>query len=251
MDSGESNPLAIGIEDKRRPWSNTHHMQVYTGTANRYGHTCHIVGNRQMITVGGIESSNVTGKCDWESMGVAILDLTTMGWGSVFDSSAAPYQVNAMISDVIGGGPDGNATMLLPDGGWTSTGLARLFTGTANQTEPYTPPGSLTATTGSHNTGATSTGAIVGGVIGGVVLLALVGLLAWRIKKMRFSRLNSAKEADGQARVDKPELHPTPVISSANPAALTREASGMTSEIAGTPVGELSVPIPELEGHWH
>lgn len=228
-------------------------MQVFTGTANRYGHTCHIAGNRQMITVGGIQSSNVTGTCDWESMGVAVLDLTLMGWGSVFDSNAAPYQVNTMISDVIGGGQNGNATMLLPDGGWTSTGLARLFTGTTNQTQPYSPPGSLPVTTVSASTRVTRTGAIVGGVIGGVVLLALVGLLAWRIKRKRFSRLDSAKEANGQKRVDKPELQSTPANSSVEPAALTREASGMTSEIAGTPVGELSASgrgqIPELEGH--
>lgn len=202
-----------------------------------------------MITVGGIESTNVTGTCDWETMGVAVLDLTLMGWGSVFDSQAAPYQVNTMISDVIGGGPDGNATMLLPDGGWTSTGLARLFTGTANQTEPYSPPGSNSVPAESDTTRATRTGAIVGGVIGGVVLLALIGLTAWRIKKRRFSRLGSTKEADGQARFDKIELQSTPAAS-AKPAALTHELSA-TSEIAGTPVGELSGrgPISELEGH--
>lgn len=224
-------------------------MQVFTGTANRYGHTCHIAGNRQMITVGGMESSNVTGKCDWETMGVAVLDLNLMSWGSVFDSQAAPYQVNTMISDVIGGGPDGNATMLLPDGGWTSTGLARLFTGTTNQTQPYSPPRSLPVGTGSDSTRATRTGAIVGGVVGGVVLLALLGLLAWRIKRKRFGRLDSTKEADGQARVNKAELQSTTAISGAMPSALTREVSGMTSEIVGTPVGELSGPIPELEGH--
>lgn len=223
-------------------------MQVFTGTANRYGHTCHIVGNRQMITVGGIGSTNVTGTCDWEAMGVAVLDLTLMGWGSVFDSKAAPYQVNTMISDVIGGGPDGNATMLLPDGGWTSTGLARLFTGTANQTEPYSPPRSHSVPTGSDSTRATRTGAIVGGVIGGVVLLALIGLIAWRIKKRRFSRLGSTKQANGQARADKFELQSTPA--SAKPGAVNWEGSRMAYEITGTPVGELGGrALIELEGH--
>lgn len=204
-----------------------------------------------MITVGGIGSSNVTGNCDWEYMGVAVLDLTLMGWGSVFDSNAAPYQVNTMISDVIGGGLNGNATVLLPDGGWTSTGLARLFTGTTNQTEPYSPPGSLHVTTGSDSTRAARIGAIVGGVVGGVVLLAVLGFLAWRIKRKRFSRLDTTKEVDGQARVDKPELQSTPAISSLKPAAVHREASEMTSEITGTPVVELSGRglISELDGH--
>lgn len=205
-----------------------------------------------MITVGGIASPNITGTCDWEAMGVAVLDLTLMGWGSVFNSSAAPYQVNTMISDVIGGGLDGNATKLLPEGGWTSTGLAKLFTGTTNQTQPYSPPGSVPNNTGPSSAGSTKTGAIVGGVIGGVAFLALIGLAGWAIKKRRFSWLGSTKGVKvEEARVDKHELQSIPTSSSAKPAALTREPSGIPSEITGTPVGELPAsgrePIPELE----
>lgn len=226
-------------------------MQVFTGTADRFGHTCHLVGNRQMITVGGIASPNITGTCDWEAMGVAVLDLTLMGWGSVFNSSAAPYQVNTMISDVVGGGLDGNATQLLPEGGWTSTGLAKLFTGTTNQTQPYSPPGSVPNNAGSSSSGSTKTGAIVGGVIGGVAFLALIGLAGWAIKKRRFSWLGSTKEANGEAMIERNELQSIPTGSTAKPAALTREPSGIPSEITGTPVGELPAsgrePIPELE----
>lgn len=212
-----------------------------------------------MVTVGGIASSNITRDCDWESMGVAILDLTLMTWGSIFDSRAAPYQVNTMISDVVGGGPDGNATKLLPDGGWTSTGLANLFTGTANQTEPYSPPGSLPATNGSDSIHATRIGAIVGGVIGGVVVLTLIGVLTWGVKNKRlriwgvkmkrFSWLWGTKESNGQTRFDKPELQSTPATSTARPAAVTGEGTGVTSEITGTPIGELTGRqlIAELE----
>lgn len=204
-----------------------------------------------MITVGGIASSNVTATCDWESMGVAILDLTSMGWGSVFDSQAAPYQVNTMISDVVGGGPDGNATKLLPDGGWTSTGLAKLFTGTTNQTEPYSPPGNQPATTGSGGTGSTNTGAIVGGVVGGVAFLALVGFLAWRVKKKRLSRLGGTKDANGQPRFDSLELQSTPAAETAKPAVMTYEAPGVTpaNELSGHGLTELGGRgLVELDG---
>lgn len=199
-----------------------------------------------MVTVGGIASSNVTGTCDWESMGVAVLDLTLMGWGSVFDSEAAPYEVNTMISDVVGGGPGGNATRLLPDGGWTSTGLANLFTGSTNQTQPYSPPRNLPVAGESGGARGSSVGAIVGGVIGGVVLLALTGLLAWGFKTRRFGWLGGTKDANGQAEADRLELQSTPT-SSSKPAAVTHEAQGTTPE-----VGELGGRqlIPELEGQW-
>lgn len=183
-------------------------------------------------------------------MGVAVLDLTLMGWGSVFNSSAAPYQVNTMISDVVGGGPDGNATKLLPEGGWTSTGLAKLFTGTTNQTQPYSPPGSVHDNAGPNSAGSTKTGAIVGGVIGGVAFLALIGLAGWAIKKRRFSCLGSTKGANGEARTDKHGLQPIPTGSSAKPVPLTNEPSVVASEIMGTPVlGELGGRgvTPELE----
>lgn len=190
-----------------------------------------------MITVGGIASPNITGTCDWESMGVAVLDLTLMRWGSVFNSGAAPYQVNTMISDVVGGGPDGNATKLLPDGGWTSTGLAKLFTGTTNQTQPYSPHESLSGNTESNSAPSAEIGAIVGGVVGGVVFVALIGVVAWRMKKRRFNRVGSTTEVNGPTRVDKIELQSTTTNSRAEAAAVT-------------PVRELSGPewIPELEG---
>lgn len=156
-----------------------------------------------------------------------------------------------MISDVVGGGPDGNATKLLPESGWTSTGLAKLFTGTTNQTQPYSPPGSVHDNAGLNSAGSTKTGAIVGGVIGGVAFLAMIGLAGWAIKKRRFSWLGSTKGANVEARVDKHELQSIPTSSSAKPAALTREPSGIPSEIMSTPVvGELGGRplISELDG---
>lgn len=219
-------------------------MQVYSGRANRFGHTCHIVGNRQMITVGGISRSNITSDCDWESMGVAILDLTLMSWGSIFDSVAAPYQVNSMISEVIGGGLDGNATRLLPAGGWTSIGMAQLFTGTSNQTQPYSFSGTTTKSPGTERAVGTKIGAIVGGTLGGVVLLAMVSSLAWFLKRRRekkpFKWWTTVKGSNdlGPERFEKPELPAT--ASSRGRDVVNSEGFGITPEVTGTPVGELT-----------
>lgn len=78
-------------------------VQLYEGSSPRYGHTCHVVGNRQLLTVGGNLSNNITKGCDWELKGVAILDLSTMDWGSVYNSFAPAYEVTPGIVSVIGG----------------------------------------------------------------------------------------------------------------------------------------------------
>ena len=142
-----------------------------------------------MVTVGGIRNgTNATWQCDWEYRGVAMFDLTALGWGSVYDSGKPPYQVASKISAVVGGGLDGGATKLFPDGGWTSTLVAQLFTGSTSQTAPYVPSGSASSSganggqNGGDGDGGTNVGAIVGGVVGGVAFLALIGLPAffWR-----------------------------------------------------------------------
>ena len=51
------------------------------GSSPRWGHTCHIVGQRQMITVGGSLNKTYDG-CDWEQRGVAIYDLSAALWGA-------------------------------------------------------------------------------------------------------------------------------------------------------------------------
>ena len=78
--------------------------QVYfNGQAPRYGHTCHLVGNRQMLTVGGQQWNDLTAGCDWESAGVAVYDLPTLTWGSVYDARAGAYAVPETVCRDIGG----------------------------------------------------------------------------------------------------------------------------------------------------
>jgi len=183
--------------------------QIYNGTAPRFGHTCHAVGNRQMITVGGLDNINATDYCDWEYKSVAIYDLTegeSVGWGSVFSADKAPYQVNAQISAVIGGGPNGNATKLLPYGGWSNTLVASLFTGTTNQTAPVPISGSATtpALSAPSSTKSTRKGAIAGGVVGGIGLIAIISTLI--LLTRRYWNIPSKVHADAQQQYLKSEM---------------------------------------------
>ena len=56
-------------------------IKIYEGTAPRYAHTCHKVGSRTMITVGGAANTKyATGPCDWETAGVGVLDISDVTW---------------------------------------------------------------------------------------------------------------------------------------------------------------------------
>jgi hypothetical protein len=76
---------------------------VNSGTSPRYSHTCHVVGNRQMLTVGGSDTSRLTAGCDWHTVGVGMLDMSAVVWGPTYNASAAPYQVPTDIVKMIGG----------------------------------------------------------------------------------------------------------------------------------------------------
>jgi hypothetical protein len=78
-------------------------IQMYKGESPRYGHTCHLIANRQLLTVGGSGSLNITKGCDWEYKGVGIMDLSTKTWGSVYNAHAAPYTLTQDIVDKVGG----------------------------------------------------------------------------------------------------------------------------------------------------
>jgi hypothetical protein len=78
-------------------------MKVAEGKSPRYGHTCHVVGQKQMVTVGGDASWDLVTGCDWELKGLAIMDMSTFEWGSVYNAYAGNYQVPSQIYSVIGG----------------------------------------------------------------------------------------------------------------------------------------------------
>jgi hypothetical protein len=159
-----------------------------------------------MVTVGGLDSINTTDYCDWEFKSVAIYDLTEgelAGWGSVFMADKPPYQVNAQISAVIGGGLDGNATKLLPDGGWSSTLVANLFTGTNNQTAPFVLPDSSSLSPAAPSSNRTRKAVIAGASVVGFAGLCI---LAFFIRRRWRSWFPQQVMDDGQKPFAKPEL---------------------------------------------
>jgi hypothetical protein len=161
-----------------------------------------------MITIGGLDNRNATDYCDWEYMSVAIYDLTegeTIGWGSVFSADKPPYQVNSQIIAAIGGDLNGNATKLLPDGGWSGPITAKLFTGTNNETAPAIinrvsqHPSLVSATKKADKA------AVAGGIVGGIVVFAVLALSLYFFMRFVLSKKMEFQDR-GQIPFSKPEL---------------------------------------------
>lgn len=78
--------------------------KVYEGNNTRFAHTCHRVGSRTMLTVGGIDSFNFQeGPCDTQRKGVNVFDMSSITWGSVYNATAGPYTVPELVVTNIGG----------------------------------------------------------------------------------------------------------------------------------------------------
>ena len=195
-----------------------------------------------MITIGGLDNIKATDYCDWEYMSVGVYDMTegtVNGWGSVFSADKAPYQVNDQVVAAIGGGPDGNATKLLPDGGWSTTLVANLFTGTNNQTQPVNI-GSTTPAPSAKSKNI-KTAAIIGGTIGGVGGIAILALLSWLCVR-RYPAFFKKSEAGGQEQLEreradmlgKSELDSQRLSEAIKPGELPPGIHRVMTEVSGT-----------------
>ncbi|KAL9125788.1 MAG: hypothetical protein Q9217_005056 [Psora testacea] len=143
--------------------------KINQGSSPRYGHTCHRVGTRTMITVGGASNMRYDEQpCDWETKGVGVLDMSDVTWGSIFHAGAPPYAVPTRVAAAIGGSGSGGATVRQPVGGFTQEGLARMFN-VSWTPPPPPPPAPHSSASGKRPT----TAAIIGGIIGGAVSLGL------------------------------------------------------------------------------
>ena len=79
-------------------------QKIYEGSSPRAGHTCHLVGSRTMITVGGTANTNyVSPPCDWETKGIGVFEISNMVWGSVYNATQADYVVPTPVIAKIGG----------------------------------------------------------------------------------------------------------------------------------------------------
>ncbi|KAF2706966.1 hypothetical protein K504DRAFT_505045 [Pleomassaria siparia CBS 279.74] len=153
---------------------------VFSGYTPRWGHNCHLVGKRQMVTVGGNQN---TASCDWERRGVAILDISTMTWGSVFNKNANVYQVPNALFSATGGNKDGNAKVLAPIHGWTDPGLKTVFATPRKGTATTPPPesGSMSEPTKRKSIRAP----VAVGIAGGVFALAVIAGVFFFLRRKR------------------------------------------------------------------
>ncbi|KAJ9282659.1 hypothetical protein DTO021C3_9277 [Paecilomyces variotii] len=144
--------------------------KIFQGNSPRYGHTCNMVGARQMITIGGANDSDLLRGCDWETKGVAIYDLTALTWGSVYNAFAPKYQVPSLLYQVIGGSGNGSANVTAPVNGFSSSALAKLF--------QYSGPSVTDGSGSDERKSGISGGAIAGAVVGSIAGAALIAGLA-------------------------------------------------------------------------
>ena len=77
--------------------------KVYEGDSPRFAHTCHRVGSRTMLTVGGVPSFDHLEGCDTQRKGINVFDMSSVTWGSVYNASAGPYTVPTLVVANIGG----------------------------------------------------------------------------------------------------------------------------------------------------
>ena len=77
------------------------------GTVPRFAHTCHFVGNRTMLSVGGVfvfqdETSEDSG-CDWATNGIWVYDTSNLVWSQGFNATTPAYEVPEALISTIGG----------------------------------------------------------------------------------------------------------------------------------------------------
>ncbi|KAL8680703.1 MAG: hypothetical protein Q9186_003099 [Xanthomendoza sp. 1 TL-2023] len=169
----------------------------YSAQHPRIHHKCHLVGNRQMLSVGGHDPTNVyndtTATPDPFAHGLGIFDLSTMQWSDRYDADAKPY----VTPEVVKAWYRANGSF---PSRWDEPAVQKLF-GSMSSSQQSTTDSSDNNTSSSKGSHASSTGAIVGGIVGGLVALAIiVGLLLWWLRRR--------KRNNGETRFEysKPEL---------------------------------------------
>ncbi|KAF2463665.1 uncharacterized protein BDR25DRAFT_383545 [Lindgomyces ingoldianus] len=181
----------------------------FSGKTPRWGHTCHHVGQRQMLTVGGHDQN--PNSCDWEKKSVAILDLPSIRWGSIYHANDDPYVLSDNIIAKIGGTPKGNATLKTPEKGWASEKLGQIIsTNRIYSNDPVN--NTVTPDPGSSGFDSkTKVATIVGTSIAGVVLIACICFLTWMYRRHRnISRFSSRGSSPLVEIDDKPRFELSP-----------------------------------------
>lgn len=160
-----------------------------TTPVRRACHTCQLIGNGQMISIGGYQVSDHgqfgAAPDPWLN-GIGVFDMSAFAWADWYNAAAEPYSQPAVVKHYY------ENDYVEPT--WTDPVLSKTF--------QYTPPSKPVTPTppAPHPTKNSSSnlGPIVGGVVGGVggVLLlgALIGFVIMRSRKQRRLRPGAKEE---------------------------------------------------------
>jgi hypothetical protein len=74
--------------------------QIFTGVRPNYGGTCHHVGKKQMLILGGTEGRSIN--CD-QTPYVSLYDMTNLKWLRGYDPGDDEYRVPKAVYEWIGG----------------------------------------------------------------------------------------------------------------------------------------------------
>ena len=87
-------------------WTNV--VQDVAVKSPLFSHTCHSVGNRTMVVVGGVEDFPQEGqqgsRCDWATDGIRLYDMSDLLWNFTrYNATPSAYEVPAVLISTIGG----------------------------------------------------------------------------------------------------------------------------------------------------
>ncbi|KAI8629550.1 hypothetical protein F5Y19DRAFT_85730 [Xylariaceae sp. FL1651] len=205
----------------------------------RSDHGCAVVGKgqRQMLSVGGIDGENRTftapTTADPWTYGIGVLDMTELQWTNSYDPDAPAYDSPTVVKDWYSAGN-------LEKMHWDNADLEMLFMNT---------PSAPTPTPSQVKSETSATGAIVGGAVGGAIGIAAIGMMSFLFMKRRRSRAETPDSSHHTAINDSdqdeiPEYKPEPWPKDVGPRYYSPD-----SEL--TAVGQPLSPLPiEIHGNW-
>lgn len=172
-------------------------MQVPGSVTQRDMHRCELIGNRQMLSIGGIIQNDATITDPWAN-GLGIFDITDLVWKFNFSANAAAYVPSKLVANYY------SAAGSRYPSTWADPALATIFneastTGGSISPTSSTPPTSPTASSSAqpHSNIGTIAGGTVGGVAGAAIIAGFA-FLFWRRRDRKPDDSQPYTERDSQ-----------------------------------------------------
>lgn len=168
-----------------------------TSVEPRNHHQCVVIGKRQMLAVGGINT--YLNDKDRTPQGLSIFDMTDLKWKSdgYYNASAEEYRTPKVVQDWYKG-------RNLSELDWTSNEVKNMFLAqpavssdgqTSSSFSPPTSASTNNVSSTSNNSSTGNVGAITGDVSGSVVVLAIIAGLIYYFRFKRSKKPSSQDEA--------------------------------------------------------